>query len=158
MLVFKPWYEMQIASLNCDFQVMLKLASNPFIYTLRIKAIRASVNTLLGHCWPQRRYPPTKSCKSAVTLISNNSTAPCNVWWANSGPYRDGSSHFMGILYRTNRVNKFNLKHSKDQIYTKKVQICRASRLKELAILYCEYSLFNARPIINRRTYIISFF
>ncbi|ETN86357.1 hypothetical protein NECAME_16380 [Necator americanus] len=61
------------SSVNC--LVMLKLASNPFIYTLRIRAIKASVDTFLAALFHRKTYP-TKNNKTSVALLSTSSGAP----------------------------------------------------------------------------------
>uniref|UniRef100_A0A0K0DPV1 G_PROTEIN_RECEP_F1_2 domain-containing protein n=1 Tax=Angiostrongylus cantonensis TaxID=6313 RepID=A0A0K0DPV1_ANGCA len=59
------------STVNC--LVMLKLASNPFIYTLRIRAIKASVVSFLATIFHRKTYP-TKNTKMSVALLSNSST------------------------------------------------------------------------------------
>ncbi|EYB98651.1 hypothetical protein Y032_0129g1482 [Ancylostoma ceylanicum] len=60
------------SSVNC--LVMLKLASNPFIYTLRIRAIKASVDTFLAALFHRKTYP-AKYNKTSVALLSTSSGA-----------------------------------------------------------------------------------
>ncbi|RCN29825.1 hypothetical protein ANCCAN_24414 [Ancylostoma caninum] len=54
--------------------VMLKLASNPFIYTLRIRAIKASVDTFLAALFHRKTYS-AKYNKTSVALLSTSSGA-----------------------------------------------------------------------------------
>uniref|UniRef100_A0A8L8JZ82 G_PROTEIN_RECEP_F1_2 domain-containing protein n=1 Tax=Heligmosomoides polygyrus TaxID=6339 RepID=A0A8L8JZ82_HELPZ len=58
------------STVNC--LVMLKLASNPFIYTLRIRAIKTSVDTFLAALFHRKTYP-TKNSKSNAALLSSSS-------------------------------------------------------------------------------------
>ncbi|CAJ0602963.1 unnamed protein product [Cylicocyclus nassatus] len=60
------------SSVNC--LVMLKLASNPFIYTLRIRAIRSSVDTFLAALCHRKTYP-TKNKGTSVALLSNQESS-----------------------------------------------------------------------------------
>uniref|UniRef100_A0A1I7XS55 G_PROTEIN_RECEP_F1_2 domain-containing protein n=1 Tax=Heterorhabditis bacteriophora TaxID=37862 RepID=A0A1I7XS55_HETBA len=59
------------STVNC--LVMLKLASNPFIYTLRIKAIRGSVDNLINFLCRRKTYPSMKTSKASIALLSSSS-------------------------------------------------------------------------------------
>uniref|UniRef100_A0A7I4YK68 G_PROTEIN_RECEP_F1_2 domain-containing protein n=1 Tax=Haemonchus contortus TaxID=6289 RepID=A0A7I4YK68_HAECO len=61
------------STVNC--LVMIKLASNPFIYTLRIRAIKTSVDTLLATLFHRKTYPTNSAGKATVTLLGNTSGA-----------------------------------------------------------------------------------
>ncbi|WKY04342.1 hypothetical protein Q1695_005389 [Nippostrongylus brasiliensis] len=60
------------STVNC--LVMLKLASNPFIYTLRIRAIKSSVDTFLAVLFHRKTYP-SKNAATSVALLSSSSVA-----------------------------------------------------------------------------------
>ncbi|KAK6054811.1 hypothetical protein COOONC_07684 [Cooperia oncophora] len=60
---------------GCPFtyNVMLKLASNPFIYTLRIRAIKSSVDTFLAALFHRKTYPTHLTGKTTNALLGNSS-------------------------------------------------------------------------------------
>ncbi|CAD6198992.1 unnamed protein product [Caenorhabditis auriculariae] len=70
--------------------VMIKLASNPFIYTLRIKAIRASVDQLLNFVCRRRTFPAAKSAKASMALLNGTITV------ANTDLPRANSFKYLG--------------------------------------------------------------
>ncbi|CAI4228035.1 unnamed protein product [Auanema sp. JU1783] len=72
-LVDVDFYLGLFLSSSVQMLVMLKLASNPFIYTLRIKAIRASVDSLFNVVCRRRTYPSPKASKTGVALLHSGS-------------------------------------------------------------------------------------